>query len=99
MVVKRDPNKRRRRHHHRRVTPCEIPSGEAPPVRMITAATPYGYVEEYLPPFGGIFPLKKLYDALEVESAFAEHFGRCWRLSPRPRNIPYGEPFHLEFIV
>jgi hypothetical protein len=74
MVVKRDSDKRRRRHHHRRITSREISRDEMPSVRMITAATPYGYVEEHLTPFGGIFPLEKLYDALEVESAFAEHF-------------------------
>lgn len=74
MVVKRALIKRRHRPHRRRSTSREIPRDEMPSVRRITAATPYGYVEEHLTPFGGIFPLEKLYDALEIESAFAEHF-------------------------
>ena len=42
--------------------------------RKITAATPYGFIDEHLTPFGGMLSLEKLLDALEVEKAFEEHF-------------------------
>lgn len=42
--------------------------------RKITAATPYGFIDEYLTPFGGMLSLEKLLDALEVDKVFAEHF-------------------------
>jgi hypothetical protein len=43
-------------------------------VRIITANTPYGFVEEHLTPFGGLFSLEKLLDALELEQVFTEYF-------------------------
>jgi hypothetical protein len=43
-------------------------------VRTITANTPYGFVDEHLTPFGGLFSLEKLLDALELEHVFSEHF-------------------------
>ncbi|NIR49105.1 IS1380 family transposase [candidate division KSB1 bacterium] len=43
-------------------------------VRKITAATPHGFIDEHLTPFGGLFSLEKLLDAVEVEQAFDEHF-------------------------
>jgi hypothetical protein len=73
MVVRFDPSKRQRRNR-RCVKPREIPSRETRSLRKITGATPYGYVEEHLTPFGGVLPLEKLFDALEVEEVFAEHF-------------------------
>jgi hypothetical protein len=43
-------------------------------VRTITAATPYGFIDEHLTPFGGLFSLEKLLDAFEIDQAFSEHF-------------------------
>jgi hypothetical protein len=43
-------------------------------VRTITAATPYGFIDEHLTPFGGLFSLEKLLDAFEIEQVFSEHF-------------------------
>ena len=43
-------------------------------VRTITAATPYGFIDEHLTPFGGLFSLEKLLNAFEIERAFSEHF-------------------------
>jgi len=73
MVVRLEPSKRQRRNR-RRAKLREILSRETQPVRKITGATPYGYVEEHLTSFGGVLPLEKLFDALEVEEVFAEHF-------------------------
>ncbi len=73
MVVKLNPSKRQRRNR-RRAKSREILSREKLSIRKITGATPYGYVEEHLTPFGGVLPLEKLFDALEVEEVFAEHF-------------------------
>lgn len=73
MVVRRRPTQcvPRGQYRHRKTVKVQEPTSV---VRKITGATPYGYVEEHLTPFGGILPLEKLYDALEVENAFAEHF-------------------------
>lgn len=43
-------------------------------VRTITAATPYGFIDEHLTPFGGLFSLEKLLDAFEIEQVFFKHF-------------------------
>ena len=43
-------------------------------VRTITAATPYGFIDEHLTPFGGLFSLEKLLDAFEIEQVFYKHF-------------------------
>lgn len=43
-------------------------------VRKVTASTPYGFVDEHLTPFGGLFSLEKLLDAFEIEEVFNEHF-------------------------
>ena len=72
MVVRLDATKSQRRHRRRKRAAAMQCSLSA--IRKITGATPHGYVEEHLTPFGGVLPLEKLLDALEVESAFTEHF-------------------------
>ena len=74
MVVQRDQSKRERRRQRRALARAKAKAKIQTSVRKITGATPYGYVEEHLTPFGGVLPLEKLFDALEVEAVFAEHF-------------------------
>jgi hypothetical protein len=74
MVVQRDLSKRERRRQRRALARAKTQAKIQASLRKITGATAYGYVEEHLTPFGGVLPLEKLFDGLEVEEVFAEHF-------------------------
>jgi hypothetical protein len=96
MVVRLDATKSQRRHRRRKraaAVQCSLSA-----IRKITGATPHGYVEEHLTPFGGVLPLEKLLDALEVESAFAEHFVEPARAPVRGHWRMVKGMINLQFI-